>query len=140
MITVRLYEKGDGGKIKDSVEPFAFIAGSDFDKIAARGIAVTAMADDKAMACGGVTFLNDKEGIVWVKMSRECAKRPVMWARAIKETFSLMIESVGSVKIATYILENFCRGEKLARLIGMKRTNKTEEYNGNTYNKYMVVI
>lgn len=140
MITFRLYKKGDGGKIKDSVEPFALIAGSDFDKIAARGIAVTAMDDDKAMACGGVTFLNNEEGIVWVKMSKECAKRPVMWARAIKETFGLMIESVGSVKIATYILENFCKGEKLARLIGMKRTNETEECDGNTYNKYMVAV
>jgi len=141
MITVQLYKKGDWAKIKDSTEPFMPIREkSEFDEIAARGIAVTATENDKAMACGGVAFLNEHEGTVWVKMSKDCAKRPVMWARAIKETFGLMVESAGNVKITTYILENFCKGEKLARLIGLKKTDETAEHNGNTYNKYTVVI
>ncbi len=116
------------------------LAFSDFDSIAERGIAVTAVDDDKAMACGGVTFLNDKEGIVWVKVSRDCTNRPVMWARTIKETFGLMIDSVKDMRISTWVLDGFCRGEKLARFIKMKRSDETVRYNNNIYNKYTVVL
>ncbi len=136
---IELYKKGDWEKITDAVEPFMPVSG-EFDKIAARGIAVTATDDNKAMACGGVTFMNEKEGTVWVKISRECAKQPAMWARTIKETFAIMIESVGNVEIYTYILNGFCKGEKLAKLIKMKKTNQSVEHNGNIYNKYLVVV
>lgn len=138
MITLREYEIGDGKKIKDAVEPFAFIGG--FDDIALRGIAVTALNNNKVMACGGVTFFTEHEGAVWVKISKDCAKRPFMWARAIKETFGLMIESVNNMKISTYILDGFCKGEKLAKLIGLKRTGETEKYKENIYHKYTAMI
>ena len=138
MITVVEYKNGDWSKIQDAIEPFTPLCNDEFDKIAKRGMAVTAVDDDKAMACGGVTFINDKEGVVWVKVSMECLKKPVMWARAIKETFGLMVDTAG-VEIHTYILNDFCKGEKLARLIGMKRIDETKVHNGNLYNKYMVV-
>ena len=63
-----------------------------------------------------------------------------MWARAIKDTFRIMTESVGNIKMYTYILKDFCQGEKLARLINMKQTEESVEHNGNIYNKYMVVV
>ena len=111
-----------------------------FDDIAKKGIAVTAIDSGRTMACGGVAFTSESEGIVWCKMSKDCAKRPFMWARIIKETFDIMVKSVGKVGISTYILDNFCKGEKIARLINLKRSGETEEYNGNTYNKYSMVI
>lgn len=138
MITLREYKIGDWKKIKDAVEPFTFIGG--LDDIALRGIAVTALNNNKVMACGGVTFFNEHEGAVWVKISKDCAKRPFMWARTIKETFVLMIESVDNMKISTYILDGFCKGEKLAKLIGLKRTDETEKYKENIYNKYTAMI
>lgn len=139
MIEIKLYKKGDWYKIEDSVEPFMPVY-TDFDYIAAKGIAVTATDNDKVMAVGGVTFINDKEGTVWVKVSKACAKRPIMWARFIKNTFKIMTESVGDIEIYTYILDNFCKGEKLARIIKMKRCDITREHNGNIYNKYKVVL
>ncbi len=139
MIEVRLYKKGDWYKIDDAIEPFMPIE-TDFDLVAERGVAVTATNGDKAMACGGVTFVNNEQGTVWVKVSEGCAKRPFLWARAIKDTFRLMTESVGHIEIYTYVLKGFCKGEKLARLIRMTRTDESIEYNGNIYNKFMVVV
>ena len=141
MIDVRLYKKGDWEKVKDPIEPFTPICGKgEFDEVAKRGVAVTATDDNNIMACGGVTFMNDKEGTVWVKVSKDCAKRPFLWARAIKDTFRIMTESVGDIKIYTYILKDFCQGEKLARLIKMKKVGESVEHNGNIYNKFMVVV
>lgn len=139
MITLREYEIEDWSKIDDAIEPFIPpVPIEDFLKMTKRGVAITGVEDGEIMACGGIAYTNDKDGTVWLKVSRKCAGYG--WARTIRETFGLMKESVGDLRISTYILENFCKGEKLARLIGMKRTDETEEYNGNTYNKYTVVI
>jgi len=141
MIILREYKADDWAKIDDAVEPFMpLMPVREFLEMAKRGLAITGVEDGNVMACGGVTYMNDKEGIVWVKVSKKCLKQSFRWARTIRETFNLMIESAGELKITTYVLDNFCRGEKLARLIGLKRTDETEEYNGNTYHKYTVVI
>lgn len=140
MITLREYEVEDWGKIGDAVEPFMFHEPlNDFNKVVQRGIAVTAVEDGNIMACGGVAYISHQEGIVWVKVSKKCLRQSFRWARTIRETFRIMIESLGSMTIITYILTDFCKGEKLARLIGMKKTDKTYKFNNNIYNKYMVV-
>jgi len=140
MITLQLYEAGDWLKIKDPVEPFAVFDEGKVDEIVARGIAVTAIEDGKSMACGGIAFVSESEGNVWVKMSKDCAKQPFKWARGIREAFGIMVRSIGDLKISAYILDNFCKGEKMARLINLKRAGETEEYDGNLYNKYSMVI
>ncbi len=141
MITLKKYETEDWSKINDAVEPFMpLLKSSEFNKAARRGIAVTAIEDGNVMACGGITYVNNKEGIVWVKVSRKCLKQSFRWARTIRETFDIMMASVGDLQISTYIIDNFCKGEKLARLIGLEKIDETEQYNGNTYNKYSTVI
>ena len=133
MIMLREYKVADWTAIQDSVEPFSAVEG-DLD-VTTQGIAVTA-TDGDVMACGGICYAGD-EGVAWMKMSRGCRKNAYMWARTIKEAFKLMIESV-DVKVHTYILNGFCDGERVARAIGMKRTDETEILNGNTYYKYVV--
>lgn len=141
MITLREYEAEDWTKIDDAVEPFMLVEPlEDFNKVAQRGLAVTAVEDGNVMACGGVAYINHEEGIVWVKVSEKCLEQSYGWARTIRETFRIMMKSLGSMTIITYILTDFCKGEKLARLIGMKKTDKTYEYNGNIYNKYAVMV
>lgn len=141
MITLKEYEAEDWTKIDDAVEPFMIVEPlEDFNKVAQRGLAITAVEDGNVMACGGVAYINSKEGMVWVKVSKRCLEQSFRWARTIRETFGIMIESLGSMKIVTYVLTDFCKGEKLARLIGMKKTDKTYEHNGNMYNKYMVKV
>ena len=90
------------------------------------------------MACGGIAFVNDKEGMAWIKISKKCLNHSFTWARTIHEAFGMMIKSV-DVKVSTYVLDKFCKGERLARFIGLKRTNETEEYNGNMYYRYTVI-
>lgn len=141
MITLREYEPDDWTKIDDAVEPFMFLEPfGNFNDIVQRGIAVTAVEDNIIMSCGGVAYVDNDEGIVWVKVSKKCFRQPFRWARTIRETFSLMAKSLGSMKIVTYILKDFCKGEKLARMIGMEKTDRTYEFNDNTYIRYTVVI
>ncbi len=141
MIILKEYKPEDWTKISDAVEPFMFLKSlEEFNKKTKRGIAVTATENGEIMACGGITYTSDTEGAVWVKVSRKCFKQSYRWARSIRETFRIMMDSIGSMTVTTYILNDFCKGERLAGLIGMKRTDDTEEFNGNVYNKYMVVI
>lgn len=141
MILMREYDPQDWLEITDAVEPFMFLESLDeFNRVAQRGIAVTATEDGEIMACGGVAYINSEQGVVWVKISRKCVRDSFRWARTIRETFGLMIEAMKPVEIITYILSDFCKGEKLARLIGMKKTDDTFEYQEKTYNKFMVVV
>lgn len=140
-MTIREYKTGDWSDVVDPVEPFVPIVGDgEFDTIASHGIAVTATDGDEVMAVGGVTLVSDTEGMVWVKVSQQCAKRPIAWARVIKEVFGLMVSSVGGVEVYTYVLKGFCKGEKLAKLIKMHKTDQSVEHNGNIYTKYLVVV
>ena len=141
MITLREYKPDDWKMITDAVEPFMFLEPfGNFNEIVQRGLAITAVEDGVVMACGGVSYASNEEGVVWVKVSKKCFKQPFRWARTIKETFMLMAKSLGNMMIITYILKDFCRGEKLARMIGMEKSDRTYEFNDNTYNRYTAVI
>ena len=133
MIMLREYKVEDWTSIQDAVEPFCALGG-DID-VTTQGIAVTA-TDDDVMACGGICYIED-EGRAWMKMSAKCKDSAYTWARTIKEAFRLMIDSV-DIPVHTYILKGFCDGERVARAIGMKRTDETEILDGNTYYKYVV--
>ena len=136
MITFEEFKKEDWWKITDVVEPFPIDVPLD---ILFRGISMTALDDGRIMACGGIVLMSETEGTIWCKVSKKCLENSFSWARTMKEAFGLMIDNVGDVKISTYILQGFCRGEKLARLIGLRKSDETEIHNGNTYHKYTAV-
>jgi hypothetical protein len=134
MIKLREYKTEDYTAIQDAVEPFC--VSEDVEAATTQGVAITA-TDGDVMACGGVCMVGD-EGIAWMKISKKCKKNAYTWARTIKEAFKLMIESV-DIPVSTYVLKGFCQGDRLARAIGMKKTDEQKELNGNTYYKYTVV-
>ncbi len=137
---LRKYKDEDWAMIKDAVEPFSPLLPSDaFLHIADRSVAVTGTEGDMVMACGGITFLNNSEGLVWVKVSKQCRKSAYKWARTIRETFRVMMESIEDLEVSTYVVNGFCKGDKLARMIGLKKTGRTEMYKGNLYYKYTAV-
>jgi len=136
MILFHEFKLSDWWEIEDAIEPFA--ADKPIKELT-RGVSMTAREDGKVMACGGIIFENDTEGTVWCKVSKKCLVKSFSWARTIKEAFSLMIKVSGDMDIKTYILEGFCKGDKLARLIGLKKSSESEIFNGNTYYKYTAV-
>jgi len=136
MIEMRLYEDSDWLEIKDAVEPFSPLLPN--DSVSERSLAVTAIEGGEIMACGGITFISDTEGLVWVKVSQKCKRSAYRWARTIRETFTAMIESIGDIEVSTYVVKDFCKGDKLARMIGLKNTGIFQEYKGNKYYKYTV--
>ncbi len=140
MISLRKYEDGDWSKIKEPTEPFSPLAPtSKFLEMTKYSVAVTGEQDGVVMACGGVTYIGDDDGVVWVKVSKKCLSHPYRWARTIKEVFNYIMEAIGELNLHTYVVEGFCKGDKLARMIGLKKTNEAEEYNGNLYYKYTVI-
>ena len=137
MILFEEFKTEDWFKIKDAVEPFA----PDVPvELLLRGISTTAVEDGEIMACGGIVLESETKGTIWCKVSKKCLENSFSWARTMKEAFGLMMDTLGDVEISTYILKGFCRGDKLARLIGLKKTDETETLNGNTYYKYTAVI
>lgn len=138
MITSRKFEPEDWKKIDDAIEPFSYLC-PDID-VANRSVAMTCADGDTIMACGGITYTGDNDGIIWLKLSKKCRKRRYFWARTVLETFRIMKDVIGGLKLHTYVLDKFCRGEKTARLIGLRKTGEFEEYKGNIYYKYTAVI
>ena len=138
---VSLYKKGDWAKVKETVEPFMPLTDDGFfDDIALLGIAVTVTEDDKSICCGGVTFLSKDDGYVWIKINKNCITNIIATARVIRETFELMLDSMSGIKVSTYILDGFRKGERLARFVGMKKNCKSICFRNHKYNKFMVVI
>lgn len=139
MITLRYYKDSDWPEINDAVEPFSPLLPNDsFLHISERSVALTGLEKGKVMACGGITFINNEEGLVWVKVSKKCNRKAFTWARTIRETFAIMMDSIEDLKVSTYVVRDFCKGDKLARMIGLKRTGETVEHNGNIYYRYSV--
>lgn len=141
MIALKEYKIEDWTKIDNAIEPFIPpMPMKEFLEMSKRGVAVTGVENGEVVACGGIAYISETEGTVWLKMSKKCFEHSYSWARTIKETFGLMKEAVGDLRISTYVLDNFCKGEKLARWIGLKKTDEVEEYNGNIYHKYTAVV
>jgi len=135
MMHLAEFKDEDWFRIEDAVEPFS--ADGPIDMIG-QGVSVTATEDGKVMACGGI-ILHGDEGAVWVRVSSKCKEKSYRWARNFKETFRIMLESVGDIKVCTYILSDFCEGERLAKLIGLEKTDESRERDGRIYYKYMAV-
>ncbi len=136
MIILRPYRVSDWSQIKDAIEPFSTT--KKFLQTTKNGVAVTATEDGYVMACGGIIYHDNDNGIAWAKVSRGCLKHPVKWGMAIRKTFKMMTDTVGDLVISTYVLKDFCHGDRVARLIGLRRTDETEVQNGNIYIKYTV--
>jgi len=140
MITLRPYKDSDWKAITDAVEPFSPLLPSDsFMDISKRSVAVTGVEDGEIMACGGITFTTNEEGLVWVKVSTKCGQNGYTWARAIREVFTALMDSIAELQVSTYVVDNFCKGDRLAKMIGLKNTGKFQEYKGNKYYKYTAV-
>ena len=140
MILLKEYEIKDWSEIKDPMEQFVPLEPMEkFLELTKQGVGITGVEDGEVMACGGVFYVNDTDGMVWLKVSKKCLENGYGWARTMRETFRLMIKATG-LNIHTYILKDFCRGEKLARLIGLKNSGIETEYDGNKYNKFVAVI
>lgn len=140
MILGRKFEPEDWEKIDDAVEPFSPLdCDKDFFEIINRSLAITGVEDGTVMACGGITYISDNEGVIWLKVSKKCLNRSYFWARSILDTFRIMTDSIGEMKLHTYVLAKFCRGERMAKMIGLKRTDIIETLNGNIYYKYTTV-
>ncbi len=142
MILFREFKTEDWWKIEDVVEPFALnkLLFQDFCNTIKNGVSATITEDEEVMVCGGIVLESETEGAIWCRVSKKCSVKSFRWVRTMKEALSLMMDSLGVLKISTYILDGFCKGDKLARLIGLKKSNEIETYNGNTYYKYITVI
>jgi hypothetical protein len=134
MIELVEYKPEHYEAIQDAVEPFS--APKDEIDVKGRGVAITA-TDGDVMACGGIVYTSDTEGMVWVRVSKKCKEDAFSWARTIRETFRLMVKST-ELKVFTYVVDGFSQGDRLARSIGLQKTDESEECNGKLYYKYMV--
>jgi len=118
----------------DAVEPFCPRFPTDeFSKAVKNGFAVTAVRDDKIMACGGLVFA--AEPVVWLKVAKNCYSLAL--AKAIIDTAKIIREIVDA-PIYTYILEDFKKSERLAKIIGFEKTSERFEYENRFYRKYVL--
>jgi len=133
VILLRPFELQDWIDI-DAAEPFCpKLPTDEFSAAVQNGFGVTAVQNNKIIACGGLVFA--PEPIVWLKVSKDC--HSVFVAKTIIDVAGIMRETV-DMPIYTYILEGFKKSEKLARLAGFKKTGKKFEYENRFYHEYVL--
>lgn len=116
----------------EPIEPYMEIV-EDWDKVKDNAIGITAVEDGVPIACGGVIV--GEEARFWVRSS---GAKPFALFRIIQEAKSILMDSLGDMVYSALILSGFGRGEKLARILGFRKTDKTVEYNNKTYYRYVL--
>lgn len=81
-------------------------------------LAVTAVVDNKVVACGGVHPVDDFSGEIWIRLSHWCVDHPVRIIRWLRSGFDVVEEKYPFKQINAHVKEGFCESEKLLRFLG----------------------
>lgn len=131
---LRLYKKGDYDAIEDSTEPL----GRPADESLIEEYSVSLTIDDEGVpvACGGIIYDTETDGIVWVKISNKMTRKTLVLVKVLRNGLDILIDSFGFKKITARVREDFCAGHRFIRHFGFKPTTETFKILSDTYRIY----
>ena len=134
MIEIRMYEDGDYEAIDDCVEPFA--GHCDTSEMNEIGVHFTVTEDGKPIGTGGVVYITDDEGEVWLRLSKEFIAKPITMMRIVREGFGLVKECCGLRVVTAKVQEKFSEGKRLVERFGFRSDGKLISVFGFKYRIY----
>jgi len=123
-VYIRAFEKAD----LDAFEPLENIIGDEklslemAQAIEDSDLSVTGLRDGKVIGCGGVHPLNNGQGELWLRLSKDCLEHKFDTIRWLREGLQIIEETYSFYQLNVAIKENFAESIKLAEFLGFKKT------------------
>ena len=87
-------------------------------------LSVTGIRDGKVIGCGGVHPLDDEQGEIWLRLSKDCQKHKLDTIRWLRDGFKIIEETFGFRQLNTSIKCCFAQSTKLVEYLGFKKTQE----------------
>lgn len=105
---------------KDELAPIA-------QSIEDSGLAVTSIREGKVIACAGVHPVNDEQGELWLRTSKECLKFPREMARLLISGLKIIEEEFGFRQLYAVVQDRLCKSKRLMEKCGYKQIEHRTE-------------
>ena len=133
-MNLRLYQKGDFDAITDCTEPIG--RPTDENLILEYSVSLTVEDDGVPVACGGVIYDTETDGIVWLRLSNNMAHKTISLVRLLRNGLAILVDSFGFDRITARVKEDFGEGHRFARRFGFTPTKETFKIFSDTYRIY----
>ena len=133
-IQIRHYKDGDYESIQECVEPF--VKSGNFDIIRDCGVYLTITNNDIPVGCGGVIFTEIDEGEMWLRLSPELCRMPVLLMYALDAGYNIIVDSMEIKRLTARVNTNFSKGQRLSERFKFQPTNEVLQIGDQTYRIY----
>lgn len=123
---IRNFKKEDWYAITDPVEADAVSIEPDMLDIVERGIAITVEDDKGVVGCGGVVLYDEKNGEMWVRLSKRVGKFEAI--EAICSGMKILKDAFSDVSLYCRVRQDFEKAHKLVKWLGFKPECFTDGY------------
>ena len=82
------------------------------------GLSVTGVRKGKIFGCGGVHPIDEEQGEIWLRLSKDCQKHKFDTLRCLREGFKIIEQTFGFKQINATIRCGFEQSIKLAKFLG----------------------
>ena len=86
------------------------------------GLSVTGIREGRVFGCGGVHPIDDEQGEIWLRLSKDCRKHKLDTLRWLRDGFKIMEDSFPFRQINATIQCGFEQSIKLAKFVGFVPT------------------
>jgi hypothetical protein len=93
------------------------------------GLSVTGLRDGIIVGTGGVHPIDEEQGELWLRLSKDCLKRKFDTLRCLRDGIKIIEETFGFRQLNATIKCGFEQSIKLVRFLGFKQTQAGQEYN-----------
>ena len=118
MVYVRAFKKED----LSAFEPIEPGIGRFNDELARAiedsNLSITGVREGKIFGCGGIHPINEEQGEIWLRLSKDCQKHKLDTLRWLREGFKIIEETFGFRQINATIKCGFEQSIKLAKFLG----------------------
>jgi len=129
MIFIRPFEKDDLTAF-DPIEPIGQEHSPEMlQAIENSGLAVTGLRDGRVIGCGGTHPVNEAQGEIWLRLSKDCLNHKLDTLRWIREGLKIIEETYPFNQLNAVIKCSFDKGVKLARFLGFCKTQEITREN-----------
>jgi len=93
------------------------------------GLAITGIREGKIFGSGGVHPLNEEQGEIWMRLSKDCLDHKLDTLRWIREGFKIIEDIYPFREIIAMVRCDFTKSIKLVKFLGFAQTGTKEDMN-----------
>lgn len=93
------------------------------------GLAVTGIRNGKIWGCGGVHPIDEEQGELWMRLSKDCLKHKLDTLRWLRDGLKIIEGTFGFRQLNVTIRCGFEKSIKLVRFLGFVQTQAGQEWN-----------